>query len=134
MAQVPGVVYDLLQLIRRTNVSGLVSRLEELLPVTGINFGSLVPEDTGVDVNVSQVFSGTILTRIREELNITAADNQVVDVGRLFADATDGTPIVTTSDLLEFLPQVRERCECLSIRVVQSLIGSLMAGEARACE
>jgi hypothetical protein len=57
---VPGAVYDLILEIQKLNVSSLVTVLEDILPENGLNFASFVPLDTGVTVNISQLFSGAV--------------------------------------------------------------------------
>ena len=88
------------------NTSALVSQLLDALPSFGINFASFIPSVTGVDVNITQLFSGTVLDRIRSQLNLTANDSSLIDVGQLVRDGTDGLPIVNTTSLRDLLPQV----------------------------
>ncbi len=77
MPQVPGAVYSLIAEIQKANVSSLVDDLIEVLPEDGLSFASFIPKDTGVTVNVSQLFSGSILDRIRTSLNLSTNGSQV---------------------------------------------------------
>jgi hypothetical protein len=101
--------YDVLELLRGTNVSNLVNDIETLLPLEDISLEQFIPINTGVSVNISRLFSGnaTVLNRIRTQLNLSSGVD-VVDVGQLFKNGTDGLPVVNNTELIDLLPQVRD--------------------------
>lgn len=53
-----------------------------------------------------QLFSGSVLTRVEQQLNITSQNDTVVDVGLLFQNGRDGEPVVNLTDIVEALPEV----------------------------
>ena len=72
-------VYDAILAVQEDGSQGAVDALAELLPAD-LDFGNLIPQDTGIKVNLSQVFSGQLLTDVMKELNITNPNAVSVDV------------------------------------------------------
>jgi hypothetical protein len=112
-----------------TDVKSLTEDVASFLDASGVQFRSIISNNTGIRVNLTQVsrrtcsatvalegdvghgrvfvqiFSGAQLETIENQLNITG-NNTVVDVGELFQNGVNGLPVVNTSDLISALPAV----------------------------
>lgn len=136
-AQVPYLAYDAITFLQDVsssngNNTGLRTVLLDVADVlTGFNvsLAGIVPADTGIFVNLSdvsahschacmcfcwhpaavmclvQLFTGSLLSEVESNLNLTDTQ-QLIDVGKLFQNNVDGSPVVNLTDLVQALPIV----------------------------